>query len=135
MTEKVKAIFDESMLATLATVSEDGSPWATPVHVVTDGAAVYWFSSEEADHSRNIARTGKVSAALFSRDFSNGLKGVYMRGTARIVPEDERNTIVSLYGERAGFFQRAFSEMAVYRLELGQLDEKKSTGNCWYFYS
>ena len=135
MNQKVKDIFAESMLATLATVNEDGSPWSTPVHIVADEDAIYWFSSEEAQHSGNLARDERVSVTLFSRDESHGPKGVYINGTAEKVSDDARNAVVALYAERAGRFPNSFSEMAAYKVQIGALNEQKSTSNCWYFYS
>lgn len=56
MTDHVRLLFEENILGTLATVNDDGSPWSTPLHIVTDGEAVYWFSKETAVHSQNITR-------------------------------------------------------------------------------
>lgn len=135
MNERVQAIFDNNILGSLATVNEDGSPWSTPLHVVTDGEAVYWFSSENAVHSRNLARDERASLTLFSTDESQGPTGVYINAAAQLVGDDERERVVRLYAERAGVFPPSFDGVAAYRVPLGVPDEAKSTGRCWYFYT
>lgn len=135
MNEQARAVLDENILGVLATVNDDGTPWASPIHVVTDGEAVYWFSSENTTHSRNSVNRPTVSLAVFSPDESNGPTGVYFNGTVEKVPDEERSRIVALYANRAGSFPPAFDGAAAYRLMIGYQDEDKSTGRCWYFYS
>jgi hypothetical protein len=86
-------------------------------------------------HSENIARDPRVSLSLFSPDESEGLQGVYLRGSAEIVDAADRARVIDVYTTRAGHFPPPFAEWTAYRLEVGALDEQKSTGNCWYFYS
>jgi general stress protein 26 len=113
MTDQAQAIFDSNVLAVLATINQDGSPWATPVHVATDGVYVYWFSHDTTVHSQNIERDARISLSLFSTDESKGPKGVYING---VLPP-------------------VFATASAYRLPVGEFSEEKSTGNCWYFYS
>lgn len=135
MIEQAQAIFDENILAVLATVNEDGSPWATPVHVVTDGEAVYWFSREDTAHSQNIARDGRASITLFSPDTSRGPKGVYLNGTAELLSGERRIEVYALFQGRLGSVPSVFDDASAYRLPLGVYSDEKSTENRWYFYS
>ena len=135
MNEQAKAVFDESVIAVLATVNEDGSPWATPVHLVADDVNVYWFSKDSTIHSQNIMRDERVSLSLFSLDESKGPKGVYVNGRAEKLGDDERSIASDLFRKRLTVLPPIFDIASAYRLPLGRFDEQKSTGNCWYFYS
>lgn len=135
MNAAAKSIFEEQVLASLATINDDGSPRSTPLHVVTDGRAVYWFSPADKVHSHNLQRDARASVSLFSPDESEGLKGVYISGRAAPVPVQDRERVITLYTERVGHFPPPFVAWTAYALPVGTLDEQKSTGNCWYFYS
>jgi nitroimidazol reductase NimA-like FMN-containing flavoprotein (pyridoxamine 5'-phosphate oxidase superfamily) len=135
MTDQAQAVFDENVLAVLATVNDDGSPWAVPVHVATDGVYVYWFSHETAVHSQNITRDSRVSLSLFSPDESKGPKGVYVNGRAEPIAGEQSEVAREIFVKRIGTLPPVFATSHAYRLPLGQFSEEKSTGNCWYFYS
>ena len=135
MTEQAQAIFDQNVLGTLATVNEDGSPWASPLHVVTDGEAVYWFSKDATVHSQNIARDSRVSLSLFSPDESKGPKGVYINGRAEKLAGEGDARARQVFTARVGSLPPVFAAASAYQLPLGTYSDEKSTGNCWYFYS
>lgn len=135
MTNEARAILDETVLGTLATVNEDGSPWATPVHVFADEEAVYWFSNLDKQHSLNVTHEPRVSVAVFSPDESNGPKGVYFNGSVRVLGQAEVDYAKQLVQARLGKIPAVFENAAAYRLQIGALNSSKSAGNCWYFYS
>ncbi len=135
MTEQARGIFDENIIGVIATVNEDGSPWATPVHMAADDKYVYWFSKTTRVHSQNIARDGKVSLSLFSPDDSKGPKGVYINGRAERLTGEQDQLAREVFTGRTGAPVEVLTREAAYRLPLGSYDEEKSTGNCWYFYS
>lgn len=135
MSEEAQAVFDENILGVLATTNEDGTPWASALHVLTDGRAVYWFSKETTEHSQNIARDGRVSLSLFSPDESRGPKGVYVNGRAEKLSGDDDQQARDVFVKRLGSLPAAFETATVYRLPIGTYSEQKSTGKCWYFYS
>lgn len=135
MNEQVKAIFQENHLGVLATLNEDGSPRATPIHLVSDNQFVYWFSSEQTVHSENIVRDSRASIALFSPDTSKGPEGVYLHGKVEQLDDNERQEARDIFVGRLGSMPPVFENWSAYRLSIGTLDEQKSTGSCWYFYS
>lgn len=135
MEEKMKAVFDESVVGVLATVKEDGSPWSSPLHLVLGDGFVHWFSTEDKVHSLNIARDPRVSLVHFSRDTSGGPKGIYINGKAELLDAEGRQETYQLFEKRLGSVPSTFDKASAYRLPIGQFDEHKSTGNCWYFYS
>ncbi len=135
MTDQALAILNNNILGTLATVNSDGSPWATPLHFVNDGTAMYWFSAEDRVHSQNILRDPRVSVAVFSPDESQGPTGVYVNGIAHLLDEAERSAALELVRKRLGTVPPVFEKAGAYRLPIGTYNEEKSTGKCWYFYS
>ena len=132
---QVNELFAENILATLATVNADGTPWSTPLHVASDGEYIYWFSKESTVHSQNIARDPRVSLTLFSPDESRGPKGVYVNGQVELLSGDSEQAAREMIGKRLGGFPPAFAAAKAYRLPIGVYNAEKSTGNCWYFYS
>lgn len=57
---------DSNAYMTLATADEAGRPWASPVWYAPEGyEEVFWVSSPEARHSRNIAARPGVAVVIF----------------------------------------------------------------------
>lgn len=135
MNEQARAILDENILGVVATINEDGSPWATPLHFVGDDKALYWFSTTDRVHSVNIERDNRVGVSIFSPDESQGPKGVYVHGRAERLDDEGRVEAYKLFEGRLGSVPAVFDTASAYRLSIGTLNEQKSTGNCWYFYS
>lgn len=62
---RARRIIDGNRYMTIATVGEDGRPWATPVYFSRDRYRnMYWISSPEAQHSRNIASRPDVTIVV-----------------------------------------------------------------------
>ena len=79
-TEEFERIVRGNQYMVLATADEAGVPWATPVWFATDDAQnLYWVSSPETRHSRNIAARPEVGIAIFDSTQPAGTsKGVYL---------------------------------------------------------
>lgn len=135
ITEKIQAVFDENFIGVIATVNDDGSPWATPLHLASDRQAVYWFSDDKEIHSQNIIRDGRVSLSLPAPDGGAHKTGIYLNNRAERLDEDRWEPIRQLMIDRLGFDLSCFHTGAAYRLPIGELDKKKSSGNCWYFHN
>ncbi len=137
MTDEARAILQNNVLGTIATVNEDGSPWATPVHVFYDEAneAVYWFSHETTQHSLNLARDARVSLSLFSPDESQGPKGVYLNGRAEMLDAGKTAAAKQVVVARLTTLPPIFDTATAYMLQIGNYNRGKSTRNCWYFYT
>lgn len=128
-------LLQNNILGVLATVNDDGSPRATPLHLFADDHTLYWFSKETAQHSLNIARDARVSISVFSPDESQGIAGVYIQGTALQLDAAGVNNATQIVTKRLGMLPKVYEGAAAYSLPLGTFDEQKSSGNCWYFYS
>ncbi len=135
MTDDARQILAENILGSVSTVNEDGSPWATPVHIFYDDEALYWFSHDTARHSQNISRDARVSVNVWSPDESKGPKGVYFNGQAEVLGAAETAEKKQLVVDRIGVVPKVFEGATAYRLAFGRLDQEKSRGNCWYFYT
>lgn len=135
MTDEAKAILNENIFGTVATVNKDGSPWVTPVHIFSDDEAVYWFSYEDKEHSLNVERDPRVSVTLFSPDMSKGPKGLYFNGVVSKLDDKATTAAKQIVEAKIGTIPAYFEAATGYRLPIGQLNSSKSTGNCWYFYT
>jgi uncharacterized protein YhbP (UPF0306 family) len=72
---------------TLATTDPDGNPHAAPVYFVADDAMrLYFFSEAKSQHSRDIAQSPKVAAAIYPEcEGWRRIKGLQLRGKVRLV--------------------------------------------------
>lgn len=83
--DKAITILDAIDYISVATVSEDGQPWNTPVaafHFDND-YALYWASWQNNQHSKNIRENGKTFVVIYDSTPSDSKpsSGVYMQGT------------------------------------------------------
>lgn len=77
-------VISDIIYLNLATVSEGGQPWNTPVYCAYDSDLnFYWLSWKENQHSRNIEDNGRVFATIYDSTCpeSTGF-GVYFQGKA-----------------------------------------------------
>ena len=122
---------------TLATVSDDGSPYATPLfYIVNENLELYWLSSGSSAHSMHMASRPEVSAAVYSEtDEWEKIRGVQLWGTARVVHESNlRKEVVKAYTERfrlGSIFRLAIVACNLYQLTPARaryLDNSKHFG-------
>jgi hypothetical protein len=79
-----RAIIDANLYMTLATADSGGRPWVSPVFFAPAGyTELYWISSPEVTHSRNLAVRPQASIVVFdSRQPAGEGRAVYMSATA-----------------------------------------------------
>lgn len=131
--EAISEILKANMIGTLATLNEDGSPWATPVHIVAHDNYVYWFSKDTHQHSQNVIRDPRVSVALWSKN--EGTKGVYISGITDRLEGDNADAAFAMVKEKFGSLPPVFENTSPYRVKIGQINSSKSSENRWYFYT
>ena len=70
----------------LGTADEGGRPWVSPVYYApSEYSELYWVSSPEAQHSRNLAARPEVSIVVFDSQAPVGEgQGVYMSAVAEV---------------------------------------------------
>lgn len=90
-TKRAKEIIARIQYITIATVTEDGKPWNSPVYCAFDEHyAFYWASWERNVHSQNIIRSGNVFLVIYDSTVPAGTgKGVYMDASARVLSDRE----------------------------------------------
>ncbi|MFI7414805.1 pyridoxamine 5'-phosphate oxidase family protein [Streptomyces sp. NPDC049627] len=88
-----RAIIDGNMYMVLATVGPDGAPWAAPVFYSTaDGRDLYWVSSPEVTHSRNLAHEPRVGIVIHDSRAPVGTaspRALYLTATAAELDGDD----------------------------------------------
>lgn len=100
--EEAARLLDSQRTLVLSVALEGGGSHAAPLYFVRgEGFALYWLSSAESLHSREIARTGEAAAAVFrpSRRWME-LRGVQIRGRAARVRKSR--AIVEKYRAKFG---------------------------------
>ncbi len=99
---RARSVIDTNKYMTLATADESGRPWATPVFFSPDGYAdLYWVSSPDAKHSRNIAARPEVSIVVFDSSVPiGGAQAVYMSARAGEVPTADLESGLGAYNAR-----------------------------------
>lgn len=131
--ENIEAILANNMIGTLATLNEDGSPWATPVHIIAHEEYVYWFSKDTHQHSQNVLRDPRVSVSIWSKN--EGTKGAYINGNTERLEGENADVAFAMVKEKFGSLPLVFENTSPYRVKIGQINSSKSSENRWYFYS
>jgi nitroimidazol reductase NimA-like FMN-containing flavoprotein (pyridoxamine 5'-phosphate oxidase superfamily) len=100
-----RAILDANHYMTLGTADADGRPWVSPVFfAAADGwRELYWMSSPEATHSRNLAVRPQLSIVVFDSRAPVGTgQAVYMAGTAAELSGPDLERGLQVYPGEAG---------------------------------
>jgi hypothetical protein len=97
----VRRVIDENVYMVLGTADESGRPLVSPVFYAADAERdLYWMSSPDVTHSRNLARRPELSIVVFDSQApvgTGGTSAVYMAGTAAQVPADDVDRALSIY--------------------------------------
>jgi nitroimidazol reductase NimA-like FMN-containing flavoprotein (pyridoxamine 5'-phosphate oxidase superfamily) len=86
-----RTVIDANRYMTVATADEDGRPWVSPVYFTPIRYRdLYWVSSPNARHSRNLDRRPDVSIVVFDSQAPIGsAEAVYMSARAAQVADEE----------------------------------------------
>jgi len=98
---RIGAMLRTHCVATLATAGPDG-PWAAAVFYASDPGLCLWFVTDPGTrHGRNLAATGRVSAAIHAEvEGWNDIRGLQLEGTTARIPDTERTAALARYLER-----------------------------------
>jgi uncharacterized protein YhbP (UPF0306 family) len=102
---RVRTFLAQHTTLTLATVREDGTPAAAAVFYAADDALnLYFLSEERTEHGQNLIPQGIVAGTIQvdGQDWRT-IRGLQLRGHARIVNSDELTRAVTTYGRRFAF--------------------------------
>lgn len=105
--DQIIAILNDVDDMTIATQRADGFPQATTVTFVNDGLALYFFTPETAQKTRNIDKNNKVSLTI-NRPYKkwDEIEGLSMGATARFVDDPEEKEKIG------GLLFKKFPELA-----------------------
>jgi len=100
-----RRVIDGNLYMTLATLEPGGGPRLSPVYFTparyTD---LYWVSSPDAHHSRNVLERPDVEIVIFDSCVAVGhAEAVYISARAREIPREELPEVIDeAFGERGG---------------------------------
>ncbi len=102
---RIAAFLAEHTTLTLATVGADGTPAAAAVFYAHDaGLNLYFLSEERTEHGRNLLADPRVAGAIHAdgQDW-RGIRGVQVRGQARLATGTELARAAAVYGRKYTF--------------------------------
>ncbi len=96
--EVARDLIDSNRYMALGTVDPDGRPRVSPVYYAPDGySTVYWISSPDAQHSKNLAERPDVSMVVFDSAAPIGAgRAVYLKARGDQVPDSELDQVVDV---------------------------------------
>jgi nitroimidazol reductase NimA-like FMN-containing flavoprotein (pyridoxamine 5'-phosphate oxidase superfamily) len=87
--DRVRALLERENTLVLASTADDGTPAATPLFYYADGETdLYWLSSPDSRHSRNMSARPRVAVAVFAQvtDWRE-IRGAQLEGVAQAVTD------------------------------------------------
>jgi PPOX class probable F420-dependent enzyme len=98
--EDLHGFLDEPLVAVLATLRKDGSVLLSPVwHEWREGGFNVWVGADDVK-ARHLRRDPRAS--ILVAESQNPLRGVEVRGAARIIEEDANGTAVRIADKYLG---------------------------------
>lgn len=91
MSEKyAEEILSRICYATLATATQTGVPWSSPVYTAFDSQwHFFWISSYEARHSQNIRENSQIACVIYDSTAPEGTgTGIYIQARAGELVEE-----------------------------------------------
>jgi pyridoxamine 5'-phosphate oxidase-like protein len=98
-----RAIIGSSLYMVLGTADDAGVPWVSPVYYAHEGyTTLYWVSSPEARHSRNLAVRAQLGIVIFDSGapISAG-QAVYMSAVAEPLTEVGLGHGIDIFSRRS----------------------------------
>ena len=89
--KQAQEILQSIHYATIATVSDKGKPWNSPVaHRFDDDLTIYWFSDKTSQHSQNIRANGDIFIVIYDSKAPDGEgEGTYIEAKAYELTDPE----------------------------------------------
>jgi hypothetical protein len=117
LADLVRRVIAANVYMVLGTADAAGRPWASPVFFAPDGdRELYWVSSPEVTHSRNLAQRPELSIVVFDSRAPVGTgdeSAVYMSATAAEVPVADLDRTLAAF---PGFTDRGGREFPADKL-------------------
>lgn len=131
MNQNIQDTLNAVLYCVLATVAPDGTPQSVPVRFAFDDDFIYFRSSPDSDHSKNIANSPRVSVTIL--DTSQATKGaLYIHSCAELLGDKDEEHALEVFDDRFNYPENQWDNTAYYRVALGTLDIKKSVDKMFY---
>lgn len=138
----IKQYLEQARIMQLATSAND-KPWACTVHYYSDkDLNIYWISTLEREHSKNIAKNPHVSAAILIHEDTpeeQYVIGMSLEGDVELIGEQMPEQIGQSYIQKLGRPATLLTDIATgknphkfYRLKPSRIvlfDSKNIAGN------
>ncbi|HEX2771642.1 MAG TPA: PPOX class F420-dependent oxidoreductase, partial [Micromonosporaceae bacterium] len=85
LTDNDVALLNETNLAHVATIDEDGTPHVTPVWIDTDGQHILFNTAKGRVKYNNLARNPAVAVSVV--DKGDDFRTLWVKGTVELVEE------------------------------------------------
>lgn len=123
-------ILDTVEVGALATVNRDRTPLITPLHFARCGNDIVWISDRQSRHAVNAFRTGKAEFVVWD----NQKNAVFLTTNVREVTDNvEKTTFLKAYKDKLGDFMPMVSNLQLYAMPIGKIDDNSTTQN-WLHY-
>lgn len=103
LSKRAKEIIERIEYVTIASVTEDGMPWNSPVFTAYDeDFNFYWGTHVDSQKAKNIRANGNVFLVIYDSTVPSGTgEGVYIQATARQISDpDEVKRVFDLLKQR-----------------------------------
>lgn len=109
---RARRILNTNKYMVLATASSENTPWSTPVFFAFDEKYnFYWYSRKDAKHSLSISKNNQVSACIFGIGNSDEGFGVYIKGKAVEITNDDLLHATKVYAEKAATNAQVYKQL------------------------
>ena len=102
--KEAKEIIERVIYLNVASVTEEGMPWNTPVYATYDeDYAFFWLSWRENQHSKNVRTNPNVFITIYDSTQAEGAgEGVYIKARAEEVndPDEVARIVKYHYGRK-----------------------------------
>jgi uncharacterized protein YhbP (UPF0306 family) len=100
--QEARRIMQSNNYMVIATVNNNGNPWAATVLYVYDkDYSFYFLSSVDSRHAKNITEDPNVSFVIFDSDQAVGeSEGIQAEGLASLVGKKSLEKVIKLYSNK-----------------------------------
>lgn len=108
LSKRAKEIISRIQYVTIASVTEDGLPWNSPVFTAYDeNYNFYWGTHKDSQKAKNIRTNNNVFLVIYDSTVPSGMgEGVYIKATAQelTVPDEVKRIFELLKSRHATVF-------------------------------
>lgn len=142
--EEILQVLDHAEYGILSTISEDNTPYGTPLNFAYCDGVIYFHCALEGHKMDNIKSNNNVcfnavdSVVLMPADFNTQYRSVTVFGTIAVIedPEEKKKGITAIAEklspefkkEGQEYIQRAFNDMHVLKLTIEHMTGKATRG-------